>query len=189
MKKGEKKAAQEVESFSKVYDMNGYLVECKVIVPFFLMESVPCKKQLKAGYKSEIYYASESKNKGLRKMKLDDIYYEDLTTIYINREAKEDARDAFRYLLNVQGVANKVIVQAKAMVGVKITKDQYDYIATQMRKLLIRCSEVLREQKKILESDGIEVNNYACSTDMESKNCQVIRIATAILKLKELGQL
>ena len=181
---------KEIGDFDQVFDMDGHLVTCNMVVPFFLMETMPSKQQLKAGYKAEIYYASASKNNNFGDgMKMGEAKYEDLTTIYINMEAKEGSRRAFGYLLNIQGVAIKCISQTKDMVGKVVTKDQADYIVIQMRKLIIRSSEILREQKKILEESGINVGHYACSTSFPSKVCQRIRVTRAIRILKTLGEL
>lgn len=181
---------KEIGDYSQVFDMHGHLVQCDMVVPFFLMESKPCAQQLKDGYRSEIYYASASKNNYFRGgMKMGEVYYEDLTTIYINMEAKEGSRKAFGYLLNIQGVAIKCISQTKDMIGKVVTKDQADYIVTQMRKLIVRSSEILREQKRILEESGINVSHYACSTSFPSKVCQRIRVTRAIRILKTLEEL
>ena len=94
-------------------------------------------------------------------------------------------RDAFRYLLNIQGVANRMINDVKQMYGSKkVTRNQAIFINEQMQILLKRNREVLRSQKTILERMGYDVTLLGTTNKIPSKVCQKIRIARALRLLK-----
>ena len=120
-------------------------------------------------------------------MKMHQVIKKDFVTIFFEKMEKDgnNHRDAFRYLLNIQGVANRMINDVKQMYGSKkVTRDQAIFINEQMQILLKRNREVLRSQKTILERMGYDVTLLGTVNKIPSKVCQKIRIARALRLLK-----
>ena len=168
-----------IGNYQEEYDYHGTPVLMTYSVPFFM-------SVVENGKQKDVFYASYSKNRGFGTKKMNEVIQQDFNSAFMETfENTGDYLQSFRYLLNIQKVANRVIDDLRKLYNCKkITNNQAVYIHDQMQILIKKNRDVCRTQKSILETLGYDVNKISCSSGSSSKVCQQLRISRAIRLLR-----
>lgn len=174
------------QDLSTIWHMGGEDILIHHVIPYFMGVYLPSKDEKAKGRQEVIYYASKSMNGGFMNsvkdfIPLSNIKYQSLDDLYLQMEAIEGHRNAFWYFISIQGVINRAIKDTREMRNAgQCTKQQFEYIVNHLTDMKHVCAETLRMHKRILEQDGVMVDNLKVLSSDVSKNSQKKFIARGL---------